>query len=266
MLDVCRAHNKRVCDLVRANECALFSPAEVRAGLLLFATTMRASVERGLTAEGRLPGGRHRTASSWHDASREAHAMPAQLCSVYATAVGEENAVGGRIVAAPSAGAAGPVAALMHLWRDSATVGQDERAMDFLLAGAAVGGLVRAAGARQIGCQGEIGVAAAMAAAGFAAVHNASTAQILHAAELALEPHLGLGCDLADARIEDPCIERGALAASRAYNAANAALRIPSPRVGLDMLVRTLLESGRAMAGRYKTASIGGLAVNVVEC
>jgi len=105
-----------------------------------------------------------------------------------------------------------------------------------------------------------------MAAAGFAAVHNASTAQILHAAQLALEPHLGLGCDLADARIEDPCIERGALAASRAYNAAAAALRVPSPPVGLDLVVRSLLESGRTMAGRYKTASIGGLAVNVVEC
>jgi len=266
LLDVCRAQNKRVCDLVRANECSLFSPAEVRAGLLQFASTMRASVERGLTAEGRLPGGRHRAASSWHDASREAHAMPAQLCAVYATAVGEENAVGGRVVAAPSAGAAGPVAALMQLWRDSAPVGHDERAMDFLLAGAAVGGVIRAAGARQVGCQGEIGVAAAMAAAGFAAVHNASTAQILHAAQLALEPHLGLGCDLADARIEDPCIERGALAASRAYNAAAAALRVPSPPVGLDLVVRSLLESGRTMAGRYKTASIGGLAVNVVEC
>jgi L-serine dehydratase len=266
LLDACRAHGKRICDLMRANECTLFSPAEVRAGLLLFAQTMRGAVERGLTADGTLPGGRRRTAASWNDASRESGAMPAQLCAVYATAIGEENAVGGKVVAAPSAGSAGPVAALMQLWRDSAPMQHDERAADFLLAGAAVGGLLRAAGLRQVGCQGEIGVAAAMAAAGYAAVHNASNSQILYAAERALEPHLGLGCDLIAGRIEDPCIERGAMAASRAYNAAVAAVRMPNPRVGLDALSRSVIESGRAMAGRYKAASIGGVAINVVEC
>jgi len=266
LLEMARAQNKKIFDLVRSNECSLFSPAEVSAGLLLFAATMRASVERGLSTDGRLPGGRHRTAPAWHAASRDTEAMPAHMCAVYATAVGEENALGGRIVAAPSSGAAGPVAAVLHLWWQSHAVAQDERAIDFLLAGAAVGGLIRAAGARQVGCQGEIGVAAAMAAAGFAAVYGGSNAQILHAAELALEPHLGLGCDLADARIEDPCIERSAAAATRAYNAANAALRIPGPRVGLDLLVRRLLDSGRTMAGRYKAASIGGLAINMVEC
>ena len=105
-----------------------------------------------------------------------------------------------------------------------------------------------------------------MAAAGYAAVHSASNAQVLYAAERALEPHLGLGCDLAGGRIEDPCIERGAMAASRAYNAAVAAIRIPSPRVGLDMLARSMVESGRTMTTRYKASSIGGVAVNVVEC
>ena len=266
LLESCRAYGKRVCDLVRANECALFSPGEVRAGLLLFAQTMRSAVERGLTADGKLPGGRRRTAPSWNDASRASEAMPAQLCAVYATAIGEENAVGGKVVAAPSAGSAGPVAGLMQLWRDSAPERYDERATDFLLAAAAVGGLLRAEGVRQVGCQGEIGVAAAMAAAGYAAVHSASNAQVLYAAERALEPHLGLGCDLAGGRIEDPCIERGAMAASRAYNAAVAAIRIPSPRVGLDMLARSMVESGRTMTTRYKASSIGGVAVNVVEC
>jgi L-serine dehydratase len=154
----------------------------------------------------------------------------------------------------------------MQLWRDSEPVGHDERAVDFLLAGAAVGGLMRAAGARHVGCQGEIGIAAAMAAAGFAAVHNGSNLQILHAAECALEPQLGLACDLGDARIEDPCIERSALAASTAYKAATSALRVPSPRIAFDSLVRSLIETGHAMASRYKAASIGGLAVNVVEC
>jgi L-serine dehydratase len=255
-----------VCDLVRANECALFSPGEVRAGLLLVAQTMRAAVERGLTAEGNLPGGRRRAAPSWNDASRATNAMPAQLCAVYATAIGEENAAGGRVVSAPSAGASGPVGALLQLWRDSAPEKYEERVTDFLLAGAAVGGLLRAMGARQVGCQGEIGISAAMAAAGYAAVHNASNAQVLYAAERALELHLGLACDLASGRIESPCIERGAQAASRAYNAATAAVRLPNPRVGLDALTHSVVESGRSMAGRYKAASIGGVSINMVEC
>ena len=158
------------------------------------------------------------------------------------------------------------MAALLQLWRDTAPLAHEERAGDFLLAGAAVGGILRSAGVRQAGCQGEIGVAAAMAAAGYAAVHNASNAQILFAAERALEPHLGLGCDLATGRVEDPCIERGALAAARAYSAAVAAVRHPNPRVGLDALANSLKESARAMTGRYKESSIGGVAVNVVEC
>ncbi|MFO1323883.1 MAG: L-serine ammonia-lyase [Burkholderiales bacterium] len=266
LLAACAAHGKRICDLVRANECALFSPGEVRAGLLAAAQAMRSAVERGLTTEGKLPGGRRRTAPSWADGMRAQGAPPAQMCAVYATAMAEENALGGRVVAAPSAGSAGPVAALLQLWRDSAPVQKDDHAIDFLLAGAAVGGLLRASGVRNVGCQGEVGVASAMAAAGLASVHNGSNAQVLHAAERALEPHLGLACDPAGARIEDPCIERNAQAAVRGYHAAMAAIRLPSPRVGLDVLARSLVASGRTMSARYKSASIGGLAVNVAEC
>lgn len=266
LLDVCRAQGKRIGDLVRANECALYSPAEVRGALIMIGQVMRGSVERGINSEGKLPGGRRRTASAWNAASRASSAMPEQLCSVYATAVGEESAVGGKVVAAPSAGSAGPVAALLQLWRDTAPVARDDGAADFLLAGAAVGAILRSAGVRQAGCQGEIGVAAAMAAAGFAAVHNASNAQILYAAERALEPHRGLDCDLVNGRVEDPCIERGAMAATRAYNAAVGAVRQPNPRVGLDVLANALKESARSMTGRYKESSIGGVAVNIVEC
>jgi L-serine dehydratase len=266
LLRACTAHGKRVHDLVRADECALYSPGEVKGGLREIAQAMRGAVERGLNAEDKLPGGRRRTASSWHDAVRATSAMPEQLCAVYATAVGEENAAGGKVVAAPSAGAAGPVAALLTLWRDSAPVAYEERAGDFLLAGAAVGAILRMAGVRQAGCQGEIGVAAAMAAAGYAAVHNASNAQILFAAERALEPHLGLDCDLSGGRVEDPCIERGAMAASRAYHAAVTAVRQQNPRVGLDLLARSVVASSRRMTQRYKESSIGGVTVNVVEC
>ncbi|MCC7326219.1 MAG: L-serine ammonia-lyase [Burkholderiales bacterium] len=264
--DACLAQGKRICDLVRANECALRSPGEVRAGLLRIAQSMRKAVERGLTAGGTLPGGEARAAPAAAAALRPAPASPSQRCATYATAVAEENASGGRVVAAPSAGAAGPVAALLESWCESAPLQQDDRIIDFLLAGAAVGGLLRANGVVQVGCQGEIGVAAAMAAAGLASVHNGSNAQVLHAAEHALAPHLGLSCDPRGGRIEDPCIGRNAIAAARAYDAAMAAIHQPSPRVGLDLLLRSIVEAGHAMAGRYKTESIGALATNVAEC
>lgn len=266
LLAACQSHGKKIPDLVRANECAFFSPGEVRAGLLVVAQAMRASVERGLATEGVLGSGSKRTAPSWSDAARATGAAPAQLASVYATAAAEENAAGGRVVSAPTCGSAGPVAALLQLWRESAPLGHEDRVLDFLLAGAAVGTLLRAAGVQQVGCQGEVGVAAAMAAAGFAAVQGASNAQVLYAAERALAPHLGLACDPAGGRIEHPCIERNALAAARAYEAALAAVRTPAPRLGLDVLARSVVESGRAMAGRYKATSIGGVAVNVAEC
>jgi L-serine dehydratase len=207
-----------------------------------------------------------RTAPGRARAMRTHALVTAQTVAVYATAVAEENAAGGRVASAPSSGSAGPVAALLRLWRDSKPIQQEDGAIDFLLAGAAIGGMLRSAGIRQVGCQSEIGVAAAMAAAGYAAVLNGSNAQILYAAERALEPHLGLACDPEGARIQDPCIGRNALAASRAHDAALAAVRLPSPRNGLDLLVRSIIESGRGMAGRYKTASIGGVAVNVAEC
>lgn len=266
LLAVCRENGKRICDLARANECMLFSPGEVRAGLLMVGKAMRSAVERGLTADGKLPGGSRRSAPAWADALRSTGAPPDRMAAVYATAVAEENATGGCVVAAPTTGAAGPVAALLQLWRDSAPMQQEERTTDFLLAGAAVGGMLRAAGVRNVGCQGEVGVAAAMAAAGFASVLNGSNAQVLHAAERALAPHLGLSCDPRGGRIEDPCIERNAMGATRAYAAAMAAVRLPAPRNGLDVLASSVVESGRAMGGRYKSASIGGIAVNVAEC
>jgi len=264
--EACRVHGKRIHDLARANECALASPTEVTARLARVAASMRGAVARGLAAEGVLPGGSARTAALWHTAATAATQTPAERCTILATAVGEENAAGGTVVTAPSAGAAGPVAALLYHWQESGAHDAQARASDFLLAGAAIGAILRQAGLVHVGCQGEIGVGAAMAAAGYAAVHNASNAQVLLAAERALEPHLGLACDLEGGRIEHPCIERGALAAARAYDAATSALRAPAPRVGLDLLARSLLASGRGMSERPKAASIGGIAVNIVEC
>lgn len=272
MLAACAQQGKRVADLARANECIRSSPDEVRTALLHVATVMRAALQRGLTTDGVLQSGNRRTAPSWAAAMRDSdtadasHGALPQLAALYATAVAEENAAGGRVVAAPSSGSAGPVAALLQLWYDSTPLKYDDGVIDFLLTGTAIGGMLRAAGVAHVGCQSEIGVAAAMAAAGYASVLGASNAQIVHAAELALRPHLGLTCDPPAGRIEDPCIERNALAASRACAAALAAVRAPSPRNGIDATIRAMVASGQAMASRPKSTSLAGVAVNLAEC
>ncbi len=266
ILETGHAHRKKIADLARGNECVLFSPGELRAGLLQVALVMRTSLERGITTEGVLPGGRPRRAPRDADALRSAGSTPAQLAAVYATAVAEENAAGGRVVAAPSSGAAGPVAALLQMWRDRGAVAQDDDAVEFLLAGAMIGGMLRSAGIRHVGCQGEVGVAAAMAAAGYATVLGGSNEQVLAAAERALKPHLGLACDPDGGRVEDPCIGRNARAAAQAFEAATAAVKVPAPPSGFDLLVRSMVEYGHEMSGRYKSASVGGIAVNATEC
>lgn len=272
LLEACASHRKHIADLARANECLELSPGEVRAGLLDVAAVMLASLERGLATDGVLPSGNRRTAPSWSIAMREGVATgagkttPAQRAAIYATAVAEESAAGGRIVAAPSAGAAGPVPALLRLWDDSGPLRRDDGAVEFLLAGAAIGAVLRAAGLHHAGCQSEVGVAAAMAAAGYAGVLGGSNMQVVHAAELALRPHLGLTCDPAGGHIEEPCIERNAVAASRACTAALEAVRTPSPRNGLDTTVRAMIAAGQRMASRPKTTSLAGVAVSLAEC
>jgi len=266
LLDAGRAQRKRIAEMALANECVVHSPGEVRALLLRVADAMRGAIERGLATDGTLPGGRVRRAPAQADALRAGNASAAQWCAVFATAVAEENAAGGRVVAAPSNGSAGPVAALLSHFRETPTLHREQGTVDFLLAAAAVGGLLRAAGLVQAGCQSEVGVAAAMAAAGYAATQGGTNEHVLMAAELALEPHLGLACDPEGARIQQPCIERNAAAAGRAITAAQNALRHPAPRHSLDALTRTMVERGRQMAGRHKQASLAGIAVNVADC
>lgn len=266
LLEAGREHGKRIADLALANECVVQSPGEVRTTLLRVADTMRASIERGLAADGALPGGRVRRAPAHADALRAANATAAQWCAVFATAVAEENASGGRVVAAPSNGAAGPVAALLTHFRESKPLAIEDRTVEFLLSAAAVAGVLRADGLVQCGCQSAVGLAAAMAAAGYTAVQGGSNGQVLLAAELALEPHLGLTCDPEGARIQQPCIERNAAAAGRALTASQNALRQHAPRNSLDALARSMVDRGRQMAGRYKQASLGGIAINVADC
>ncbi|HVE48159.1 MAG TPA: L-serine ammonia-lyase [Casimicrobiaceae bacterium] len=266
LLETAREYKKRIADVALANECVVQSPGEVRTTLLRVADTMRSSIERGLATDGTLPGGRIRRAPAHADALRATQASASQWCAVFATAVAEENAAGGRVVASPSNGAAGPVAALLTHYRETKPLNLEAQTMEFLLAAAAIGGVLRASGLVQAGCQSEVGVAAAMAAAGYTAVLGGTNAHVLMAAELALEPHLGLACDPEGARIQQPCIERNAAAAGRAVTAAQNVMRQPAPRNSLDALVRTMVERGKQMAGRHKQASLGGIAVNVADC
>jgi len=262
-------HGKKIAEMTRTNELALRSPGEVRAGMLHFAATMRNAVERGLATDDRLPGGqgRPRRAATQAVAISGTDPALAAWAAVFATAVAEENAAGGRVVAAPSNGSAGPVAAVLHQWRSTHPLAGDDGSVTFLLAAAAVGQLLRTNGLKHAGCQGEIGVASAMAAAGLAAVNSASNRQLLYAAERALEPFVGLTCDPIGGLVQDPCIARNAAAAAHAVDSARLALRLPDPpRLGLDTAVRTMAEKGLAMASRYKESSLGGLAVNVVDC
>ncbi|MDH4181534.1 MAG: L-serine ammonia-lyase [Betaproteobacteria bacterium] len=266
LLEVARRHGKRIADVALANECVVQSPGEVQATLARVADAMRASIERGLATDGMLPGGRVRRAPAHADALRATQASATQWCAAFATAVAEENAAGGRIVAAPSNGAAGPVAAVLTHFRESTPLAGDKGVAEFLLAAAAIHGALRAQGLAQAGCQSEVGLAAAMAAAGYAAALGGANEHVLLAAELALEPHLGLACDPEGARIQQPCIERNAAAAGRAVTAAQNAVRSPAPRSAVDALARSMIERGRQMAGRYKQASLGGIAVNVADC
>jgi L-serine dehydratase len=266
LLEVGRTQRMRIAEITLANESVVHSPGEVRSLLLRIADTMRGSIERGLATDGTLPGGRVRRAPALADTLRAGNATAAQWCAVFATAVAEENAAGGRVVAAPSNGSAGPVAALLSHFRETPAADREPGTVDFLLTAAAIGGLLRMAGLVRAGCQSEVGVAAAMAAAGFASAQRGSNDHVLMAAALALEPHLGLACDPEGARIQQPCIERNAAAADRAVTAAQTALGESMPRQSLDALTTAMIERGHRMAERYKQASPGGIAVNVADC
>ncbi len=264
-----QAHGKKAAEMMRTNEVALRSPDEVRVGLLHVGAAMRGAVARGLATDGMLPGGRNQPRRAATQAAALAGTDPSSpaWAAVFATAVAEENAAGGRVVSAPSNGSAGPVAALLYQWRATTPLAGDDGAVTFLLGAAAAGQLLRASGIKHVGCQGEVGVACAMAAAGLAAVNNASNSQVLFAMERGLEPFMGMACDPVGGLVQEPCIGRNATAAAHAVQAARLALRQPDPaRIALDTVIRSLIETGRAMSGRYKESSLGGLSVNVIDC
>jgi L-serine dehydratase len=273
------ASKKRIPEMMRVNELALRSPEEVRSGLLERWTIMNDSIERGLQNEGMLPGGLNvrRRAKGLRDSLLERRARkelsPSESMdwvSVYAIAVNEENATGGRVVTAPTNGAAGVIPAVIRYYLEFYPESNEDGIVAFLLTAAAIGGLCKrnaSLSGAEVGCQGEVGVACSMAAAGLAAALGGSNAQIENAAEIGIEHHLGMSCDPVAGLVQIPCIERNAMGAVKALNAASLALRGDGThRVSLDTVIKTMYDTGRDMMSKYKETSLGGLAVNVVEC
>jgi L-serine dehydratase len=273
------AAHKRIPEMMRINELALRSPDQVRTGLLERWQIMNECIERGLRNEGILPGGLNvrRRAKGLHQALLAKRAQqesnPTETLdwvSLYAIAVNEENAAGGRVVTAPTNGAAGIIPAVIRYYREFYEDANEDGIVAFLLTAAAIGGLCKrnaSLSGAEVGCQGEVGVACSMAAAGLAAALGGSNAQIENAAEIGIEHHLGMSCDPVGGLVQIPCIERNAMGAIKAINAASLALRGDGAhRVPLDAVIKTMYETGRDMMAKYKETSLGGLAVNVVDC
>ncbi len=269
-----------IAEVILRNEAAYRTEEETRAALVRIWKVMEACVERGVKQEGFLPGGLRvpRRAPDLHRRlTRDARPnlitatfSAMEWVNLYALAVNEENAGGGRVVTAPTNGAAGVVPAVLHYYMDFAENPTDDDVVDFLLAATAVGVLLKqnaSISGAEVGCQGEVGSACAMAAAGLAQVLGGTPAQVENAAEIGLEHNLGLTCDPIGGLVQVPCIERNAMAAVKAINAAQLALNGDGThRVTLDQAIRTMRDTGRDMLSKYKETSEGGLAVAFIEC
>ncbi|RMH47974.1 MAG: L-serine ammonia-lyase [Alphaproteobacteria bacterium] len=278
-LTMARRSGLSIARMKRANELTRMPAAELEAGLERIWSTMNACIERGLATDGVLPGGLgiRRRAHAIHQrllAERGLNLTPPHTIndwmSVYAMAVNEENAAGGQVVTAPTNGAAGVVPAVIRYWLDHVPGAGADRIGDFLLTAAAIGGLIKtnaSISGAECGCQAEVGSAAAMAAAGLAAVLGGTPEQVENAAEIALEHHLGMTCDPVKGLVQVPCIERNGLGAIKAVSAASLALRGTGEHfVPLDACIETMRQTGRDMSDKYKETSLGGLAVNVPNC
>ena len=277
LLELARQHKRFITDLLFDNECSLHGEEATRAFIARIDSTMMHCLDRGLTTTGTLPGGlrvpRRAPGMAGRLRSTPSHASEGAMnwISTWAIAVNEENAAGGRVVTAPTNGAAGIIPAVLRYYRECRH-GNDEGAKRFFLAATAVGALCKrnaSISGAEVGCQGEVGSAAAMAAAGLAAALGASNAEIENAAEIALEHHLGMTCDPIGGLVQVPCIERNAMGAVKAINACSMAMLGSGMHlVSLDQAIETMRATGHDMQSRYKETSLGGLAVTVqrVDC
>jgi len=280
LLSLCNQHGLRVSELMMANERAWRSDTEIRQGLLHIWSVMRECVEQGLRHEGILPGGLDvpRRAAKLHRSLLEigkpnvisSTLSAMEWVNLFALAVNEENAAGGRMVTAPTNGAAGIIPAVLHYYMKFNPEASDDDVVAFFLAAASVGILCKknaSISGAEVGCQGEVGSACAMAAAGLADVLGATPEQLENAAEIGLEHNLGLTCDPVGGLVQVPCIERNAIAAVKAINATQMALRGDGKHfISLDRVIRTMRDTGADMHDKYKETSRGGLAVSWVEC
>ena len=268
-----------IAQLMRINERHWRSDAEIDHGLLRIWQVMQDCVRRGCAATGTLPGGfkvKRRAAALYRDLTsnpEQALRDPLQVLdwvNLYALAVNEENAAGGRVVTAPTNGAAGIVPAVLHYYTRFVHGAADAGVVDFLLTAAAIGLLYKenaSISGAEVGCQGEVGVACSMAAGALCAVLGGTPAQVENAAEIGMEHHLGLTCDPVGGLVQIPCIERNAIASVKAINAARMALHGDGTHfVSLDKVIKTMRETGADMMSKYKETARGGLAVNIVEC
>jgi L-serine dehydratase len=279
MLQMANASGLSIAQMKRQNEFRFRTSAELDAGIARLWQVMNDCIDRGMKGEGILPGGLkvRRRAKGIHDALMAERGLnmtaPHTIndwMSLYAMAVNEENAAGGQVVTAPTNGAAGVVPAVLRYYLDHVPGASVARIGDFLLTAAAIGGLCKhnaSISGAECGCQAEVGSAAAMGAAGLAAVLGGTPEQVENAAEIALEHHLGMTCDPVKGLVQVPCIERNGLGAIKAVSAASLSMRGDGQHlVSLDVCIETMRQTGRDMHEKYKETSLGGLAVNVPNC
>ncbi len=276
LLDVCAREGLSVSDVMLANEQSWRSEAEIRDGMLHLWSVMAECIENGFHREGVLPGGLRvprRAPALYRDLTAQGDADPLHVVdwvNLYALAVNEENASGGRIVTAPTNGAAGIIPAVLHYYVRFVPGADDDGIVRFMLTAAAVGILFKtnaSISGAEVGCQGEVGSACSMAAGGLAEVLGANPRQVENAAEIGIEHNLGLTCDPVGGLVQIPCIERNALASIKAINAARLAINGDGThKVSLDKAIKTMRDTGADMKTKYKETARGGLAVNVIEC
>jgi len=263
---------------MRRNERCWRSDAEIDADLLGIWRVMQACVQRGCREHGLLPGGfqvRRRAAQlaerlGAFDSGSDDPLRLMDWVNLWALAVNEENAAGGRVVTAPTNGASGIIPAVLHYYTQAVASANEQGIIDFLLTAGAIGILYKknaSISGAEVGCQGEVGVACSMAAGALCAVLGGTPAQVENAAEIGMEHHLGLTCDPVGGLVQIPCIERNAIAAVKAINAARLALHGDGAHhVSLDQVIKTMHETGADMLTKYKETALGGLAVNIIEC
>ena len=279
LLQLCAANHLSIAELMLANERVWRRNDEIHAGLMEIWTAMQDCVARGIRTPGVLPGGLkvvRRAPAMYQDLSaRPEAAMKDPLTvldwvNLYALAVNEENAAGGRVVTAPTNGAAGIIPSVLHYFDRFCPAASEKGIVDFLLTAGAIGILYKenaSISGAEVGCQGEVGVACSMAAGGLTAALGGTLGQVENAAEIGMEHNLGLTCDPIGGLVQIPCIERNAMGAVKAINASRMALRGDGKhRVSLDKVIKTMRDTGRDMQEKYKETSRGGLAVNVIEC